>query len=439
MGVSFGGSVVRYDDNFLCRQMAYLLKKTFEEVTGDIVAFDDDAGVREGSPVVLLCDDLSLPQGDWKIEVQGNNIVCRASSYYGYIGISKYIKSEKPQGVLSLEAGYSAGGSYLDHLDELSESSRYAYDKQGEVRAMFYNVLFYRPAPEIRNILNAEVVKQYVPDILGCQEFNRSKRDFAGERDLSRLLADIGYAETVSPWVRNAATVEEGGYGLDRIDTVTVDGETYYSYSNCTPLFYNTATTKCIESEYYWFKHQLDWQNEGRCSCRDCSSKSMTWGVFEALDTGKRYIVVSVHMCTASAGVKKLQAIEAVEIFKGLRDKYNCPIFIGGDYNALWNHPNYEYFTSDEVGYLDIGRNGVAELHSSEARTYHRPYPVYCEELDMVLPDEADDTAIDLAGGVDHILLDNGENVKVKVYGVVVDEVAAAGSDHYPIFVDFNL
>jgi endonuclease/exonuclease/phosphatase family metal-dependent hydrolase len=268
-----------------------------------------------------------------------------------------------------------------------------------------------------RNELQYELYKQYMPDVLGCQEFNITKR---GERDIPHsdlvaMIKTLGYKESCPR------------------DTKV------HPFFNNTPLFYNTKTTKLIKSEYYWFKHQLDWQNEGRCSCRDCSSKSMTWGLFESLETGKRYIAVSVHMCTASAGVKRLQAIEAVEIFRELRKKYNCPIFIGGDYNALWDHPNYEYFTSDEVGYLDIGRNGVAELHSSEARTYHRPYPAYCEELDMVLPDEADDTAIDLAGGVDHILLDNGEDVKVKVYGVVVDEVAAAGSDHYPIFADFNV
>ena len=74
-----------------------------------------------------------------------------------------------------------------------------------------------------------------------------------------------------------------------------------------------------------------------------------------------------------------------------------------------------------------------------EARTYHRPYPVYHEELDMVLPDENDDAGIDLAGGVDHILLTNGEKVEVRVYGVAVDEVSTAASDHYPIFADIDI
>ena len=162
----------------------------------------------------------------------------------------------------------------------------------------------------------------------------------------------------------------------------------------------------------------------------------MTWGVFETIATKKKYIVISVHMCTASNGVKGKQAVEAVEIINELKKEYDCPIFIGGDYNALWTHANYEHFTSEEVGYIDIGRNGVAKLHSSEAKTYHRPYPVYHEELDMVLPDENDDAGIDLAAGVDHILVTNEEGVTVSVYGVAVDEVATAASDHYPIFAD---
>lgn len=411
------------------RQMAYILKTAFSKAMGEEIGFDRER--KEGETVIKLLRDDTIEKGSWRISREGNTVTCSANGYYGYLGMAKYIERGN--------ATDNAKGSYLDSLDELTESSRYAYDKKGELRLMFYNVLFYRPAPDLRNILNAEVVDQYRPDVLGCQEFNRSKRDEAGERDLAELLARKGYAETVSPWVRNAFSIEDGGFGLERIGMVTVDGETYYSYSNCTPLFYNTATTKCIKSEYYWFKHQLDWQNEGKCSCRDCSSKSMTWGVFETIATKKKYIVISVHMCTASNGVKGKQAVEAVEIINELKKEYNCPIFIGGDYNALWTHANYEHFTSEEVGYIDIGRNGVAKLHSSEAKTYHRPYPVYHEDIDMVLPDENDDAGIDLAAGVDHILLTNEEGVKVRVYGVAVDEVATAASDHYPIFADIEL
>lgn len=429
---------VEYDRNDVIeRQTAYILKCAFSDALGIELGFDSE-GDGDGA-IIRLCHDGRIKKGSWRISVSGNTVLCSASTYYGYLGIAKYIRGEAAKPILTLSEGSCAEGSFFDTLDEVEESARYAYDKKGEIRLMFYNVLFNDPAPDLRNILSAEVVRQYAPDILGCQEFNRTKRDGAGERDLAKLLSDIGYVEAVDPWVRNALPIEEGGYGTERIGIVTVGGETYHSNSNCTPLFYNKKTTKCLDSEYYWFKHQLDWENEGRCSCRDCASKSMTWGVFENIETGKRYIVASVHMCTISNGVKREQAIEAVDIFSRLREKYNCPIFIGGDYNALWTHANYEHFTSKEVGYVDIGRNGIAELHSSESRTYHRPYPVYHEELDMVLPDEADDTAIDLAGGVDHILLDKIDDVSVKVYGVVIDEIAAAGSDHYPIFADVDV
>ena len=88
MGVSFFGSAMRYDDNFMCRQMAYLLKKTFEEVTGEAVSFDGDTEEREGSPVISLCDDATLARGEWRIEVQGNTIICRARSPTGTAAFS---------------------------------------------------------------------------------------------------------------------------------------------------------------------------------------------------------------------------------------------------------------------------------------------------------------------------------------------------------------
>ncbi|MBQ9086890.1 MAG: endonuclease/exonuclease/phosphatase family protein [Clostridia bacterium] len=438
MSSLFHGSAVVYDkENFIQRQMAYTLKVAFSKATGEEVRFDEEADA--GSPRILLQDDSSLPRGGWSVAVSGNTVTCSASTYYGYLAIAKYLKTDEAADLLSLRHGFAAEGSYLDSLSELEESDRYAYDKKGEIRTMFYNVLFYNPAPSLRNVLNRETVKQYMPDVLGCQEFNRSKRDRAKDRDLAKLLAEIGYQETVNPWVHNADTVENGGYGIDNIEEVTVNGKTFYSDSNNTPLFYNIATTRCIASEYYWYRHQIDDENRNNCSNRDCASKALTWGVFETIATGKRYIVVSTHMCTRSNGVKGLQAIEAVELFNRLQAEYRCPIIIGGDYNAVWSQPNYVHFTSPEVGYVDIGRNGVATLHSSEARTYHRPYPVFHEDLHMVLPDENDDAAIDLAGGVDHIVLANGESVKVNVYGVVVDEVATAGSDHYPIFADMDL
>ena len=438
MNSLFTGSAVVYDRaSFIQRQMAYTLKCAFSKVTGEDVGFDKEA--EEGAVKIALFDNASLSKGDWRVSVVGKTITCSASTYYGYLAIAKFLETDAAAPVLALTDAFLAEGSYLDSLTELEESDRYAYDKQGDVRLMFYNVLFYNPAPSLRNVLNQATIRQYMPDVLGCQEFNRSKRDRAKERDLSKLFAEIGYKETISPWVKNAKTVEEGGFGLEKISTVTVKGETYHTYSNNTPLFYNTATTRCIASDYYWYKNQLDAENIDRCSNRDCSSKSLTWGVFETIATGKRYIVISTHMCTRSNGVKGLQAIEAVELINKLVEEYKAPLFIGGDYNAIWEQDNYGHFTSPEVGYLDIGRNGVAKLHSSEARTYHRPYPVYHEDLHMVLPDETDDAAIDLPGGVDHILMTNGENVKVNVYGVVVDEVATAGSDHYPLFADIDL
>ena len=404
---------VEYDrNNLIERQTAYIIRRAFSRALGEELGFDRES--RDGETVVRLCYDGKLKKGSWRLSVEQGRISCFASSYYGYLGIAEYIESGN--------AIADAEGSYLDFIDELGGSTRYAYDKRGELRLMFYNVLFYRPAPDLRNILNAEVVDQYRPDVLGCQEFNGTKRgDFIEygpaiathpHADLSALLAKIGYKETLPRDV-----------GV-------------HPFYNNTPLFYNTKTTKLIKSAYFWYKNQIDDENRNNCGWGDCASKSATWGVFEDKKSGKRYIVISTHMCTRSDGVRGLQAIEIVDFIKELVAKYNCPVFLGGDYNGLPRHANYRYFVSDKANYIDVALNGVAKEYASTMRTHHT-YPLYNKELDIELIDPNDNTN-EAEEYIDHIMMTNSDNVKINVYGVVVDECSMSGSDHYPIFADFD-
>ena len=295
---------------------------------------------------------------------------------------------------------------------------------------MFYNVLFGTSTgtrkteegktikdvpPDVRNALQWQMVKQYMPDVLGCQEFNVTKR---GER--------------ANEYGNLVALLEREGYKESCPRDVGV-----HCYYNMTPLFYNTKTTKLIKSAYYWYEHQIDGENINNCSPNDCGSKALTWGVFEDKKTGKRYIAVSTHMATRSNGVRGLQAIEAVNVITSLVEKYNAPVFLGGDYNGRTTHANYLYFTSENVNYADLALNGSAEVFASTTATHHR-YPCFNTELGFMLPDVADNTGESL-DCIDHIMMTNGDKVKVGVYGVVVDECSMSGSDHYPIFVDVTL
>jgi endonuclease/exonuclease/phosphatase family metal-dependent hydrolase len=296
--------------------------------------------------------------------------------------------------------------------------------------------LWDNPAPAERNLLNAEMVAQYMPDVLGLQEFNASKRHKAGDKDLVKLLGELGYVETVDPRVKNVGKWGSGG------EKVTVGNETFKTFYNCTPLFYNTNTTRCIASEYYWYENQIDAENQGNCGAMDCASKAMTWGVFETIATGERYIVVSTHMCTRSDGIRGLQAREAVAVVNRLIAEYDCPAFFGGDLNGRYIHANHIYFTSEEGGFTDIEQNNLATLYTSKTKSYHRPYPEVNKQYQLIWPTSDDDTGLyDSSESVDHILIHNHkkDTVDITVFGTVVDHCTKSASDHFPIFIDFSI
>ena len=433
----FNGGIVLYKTgDVIQKRMAYRISCALSEMSGMEVTFGD---VRPRKRVVkcTLKNDKTLTNGDWKIAVSDMNVTFSAGSYYGYTAILRFLKTEAAADLYAMKDGFTAAGNYKDYLGQFEASDAYAYDKHGEIRVMFYNVLFghygfrkkpdgkpLRDVPTIkRNPLQAEMVKQYQPDVIGCQEFNGTKRGNFIEygpaiathphADLAELLTKIGYKETCPRDVE------------------------VHPFFNNTPLFYNTKTTKCIKSAYYWYKNQIDDENRNNCGYGDCGSKSLTWGLFEDKKTGKRYIAISTHMCTRSNGVRGLQAVEVVDLISELVAKYNVPVFLGGDYNGLPKHANYQYFISDKANYIDVALNGVAKEFASITRTHHT-YPLYNPELDIELTDPADNTSESLEC-IDHIMMTNSDNVKVNVYGVVVDECSMSGSDHYPIFADMDL
>lgn len=187
---AFEGSAVLYKSgNFIQKRMAYKISRVITEATGIEVPFAKALPKRTAAKLVMK-DDKTLTKGDWKITVVGKTATFAAGSYYGYYGIAQFLGTDAAEDFYALADGYEKTGNFTDTVDlePLKASNRYAYDKKGECRLMFYNVLFGHkatswdgtrkfvlPAPD-RNALQAEMIKQYMPDVLGCQEFNSTKR-----------------------------------------------------------------------------------------------------------------------------------------------------------------------------------------------------------------------------------------------------------------------
>ena len=426
-------------------RFSYRLQSSIKYATGESFEITGDRA-SAGKETLTMVTDPTLKNGDWTLSVANNCITVSAGDYYGFTGIAAYLETCASKGTYAhLQNGVTIRENYRSTLTELTQSTAYAFEHAGDVRVMFHNVLFYDPLPAERNLLQAEMFGIYLPDVIGLQEFNSTKRAGAGANDLCRLLAEYGYVETIDPNVKNAYATwqtipgaNRKGYGTSGSTSVKVNGESYRTYFNHTPLFYNTNTTTYIDGGYYWYIHQVDVENTGNCGAGDCASKSLTWGVFEDKETKGRYIVISTHMCTRSSGVRRQQGYEVLALLEEILAVYDYPVFFGGDMNSSLHDDNCKIFV-EEGGLLNLCTSDLATEYTAKIGTSHA-YPFEFDDkiLGKTTVTGGGRASMSSSGGIDHIFVTNVEGVEIKVYGGVIDLYAEAGSDHVPLFTDFS-
>lgn len=485
-----------HDGSYMQKRMANLLRDQINTLLGvklDVV----ETELSDTAPAFVLTQDDTMDAGTWTVEVKGNRFNIKGNGYYAFSDVINFFKSNRNnRGYYEFKGTESGNGDYVTNAKGSLESTKFAYNKAGTTRVMFYNVLFnnsassgsgenkvsYNVPTAERNYLQSLMIAEYMPDVLGCQEFNKTKREgqnaqtLNGDRNLVTLLEGLGYAEAVDPRVKNAYPSTEEipgtdasltqdnvapgtplkGYGTSGAVQVTVGGETYYTYYNNTPIFYNTVTTKILQDKdgnelagYYWYKNQWN-KKEGvnhENGASDCGSKAATWAIFESKVDGSRYIVISTHMCTRNDYVRSLQAQEVIDLINELTSMYNYPVFFGGDMNGNNDDSNYNLFIKDEAeggaGYKSLQDHDVATEYTSKVFTHHG-YPNFDGLLGYMTPgtnntvhDITDETG---KNSIDQIFVtNNGEDVKINVFGVIVDECSMSSSDHLPIFVDFTI
>ena len=476
-----------HDGSYMQKRMANQLRDQINTLLGvklDVV----ESQLTDNIPAFVLTQDDTMDAGTWTVKIKGNRFNIKGNGYYAFSDVISFFKSNRNnRGYYEFKGNESGNGDYVTNAKGSLESTKFAYNKAGTTRVMFYNVLFGNTAGEYqvptadRNHLQSLMIAEYMPDVLGCQEFDKSKREgesaqtLNGDRNLVTLLEGLGYAEAVDPRVKNAYSEDEeipgtdasltvegatagtklNGYGVGGATQVTVGDETYYTYYNNTPIFYNTVTTKILQDKdgnelagYYWYKNQwnkLEGVNHDNWA-NDCGSKSATWAIFESKVDGTRYIVISTHMCTRNDYVRSLQAQEVIDLVKDLTSKYDYPVFFGGDMNGNNNDSNYNLFIKDEAegggGYKSLQDHDVATEYTSKVFTAHG-YPNLDGLLGYMTPG-TNNTVHDITSDPDKNSIDqifvtnNGEDIKINVFGVIVDECSMSSSDHLPIFVDFR-
>ena len=389
----YGVSVTfRREDGYPAERNARLLIDKIDKA-------GDAAAALAGYEIVLCAD--GAPTGNYDVAVEGKRILASASGILTQQYVLRYFDE-------LIESGKAPASTSGTVAEVFADSNRYAFDRKGDHRVMFYNVLWdngFMQAAWERNIMTAHIVREFSPAVVGLQECGKRKRAECFMYDIARMMNNVGYVET------------------------PVEVKNEYHNVNCTPLFYDPEQVNYLDGAYVWYSLQCQ---DANVHPMDRSSKSFTWGLFEDKKTGERYIVSSTHMCTQKDDIREIQAREACEIYAQLKEKYNVPILLGGDFNALPTSKGFGYYRAQ--GYPSAYE--TATLDTCDTKTYH-PYPEYNAELRMVMK-TADAELHAPEKCIDHILYPyKPEGFETRVYGVVINDFTLAASDHFPIFADF--
>ena len=379
----------------------YLLRRVATQMAFAIEDQKKLSEAFEGLSFSIALDDTLSPES-FSVTVEQDAIKLCAANYLGFDGLMRSLFCDGTLREKLKKEGFSYVGSYKDTLTALDASCAYAYQKEGNLRLMSFNVLFEDRVICERNILQASIVETYMPDVLGLQECSDRNRMTAYHWNLPKLLGELGYKESYHDRVMG----------------------TYRKY-NVSPLFYNTKTTQLQYSEVAVFQTQ---------NPKD-ETRMMTWGVFLSKESGKRYVVINAQLCGGDPVVGLGQVQEMEKLVNRFHDTYSdAPIFVIGDTNLVKKYNTYRYIMEDAKW---LAMRDLATVHRATAMSHH-PYPDYDARMGMVCStggacDDHDDVE-----SFDRMFLAIGE-ANIKTFGVCVDSFTLAASDHFPIFSDVVL
>ena len=185
-------------------------------------------------------------------------------------------------------------------------------------------------------------------------------------------------------------------------------------------IIYNTDTLTLVEHGYYIFPYGCD-----------ASSKGYAWALFEHKESGERFVSMSTHLwwkseadAPGSDTYRENQANEIADKCAELATLYDCPVFVGGDFNAR---------TSNQAikNIIDKGmKNAFDTAPKSDNLSSHHP----CG------PDGFErGNAGTNAQAIDHMFYCNLGDSVLNSFRRTQPFFFIKLSDHYPLYVDVTL
>lgn len=201
-----------------------------------------------------------------------------------------------------------------------------------------------------------------------------------------------------------------------------------------TPIYYRSDKYFAVETGYCQHPEQLPGK-DGIFNNR--KTKSYTYGVFEELATEKKLLVVSTHLWWKSSNPERFnyqphssearayQIAIVLNKAKELMEKYHCPAFVLGDFNA-----GLDSLCMDKVKRLGwMEARDICSGEKDATKGHHLCNPTGFRRDPLGRYEEA----------LDHIVVPQETDVKVHSYKRMNDEWFDCISDHYPLYIDVQI
>lgn len=201
-----------------------------------------------------------------------------------------------------------------------------------------------------------------------------------------------------------------------------------------TPIYYRSDKYFVVESGYCQHPEHLPGA-EGIFNNK--RTKSYTYGIFDELATGKKVLVISTHLWWKSSNPERFnyqphssearayQITLVLEKAKELMEKYNCPGFVLGDFNA-----GLGSICMDKVYHMGwIEARDICTGEKNDTKGHHLCNPSGFRRDPLGKYEEA----------LDHIVVPKDTDVKIRSYKRLDDGWFDCISDHYPLYIDVEI
>ena len=185
-------------------------------------------------------------------------------------------------------------------------------------------------------------------------------------------------------------------------------------------ILYNTKTINLVDHGYHIFTYGSN-----------SDGKGYVWAVFEHKATGKRFASLSTHfwwmgesMRAGSDAWREAQALETADRCREIAEQYNCPVFLGGDFNCRTSSQAIKNILSKGM----LNCFGAA-LENDDFGSHH---PCGREGFEKGNIGKNEDA-------IDHLFCYNLGDSVLNAFRRTEPEFFIKLSDHYPLYSDVKL